>query len=92
MRLALAINYSQRQKIRLVRWDQDYLHNRFILTKYGGVKFAQGLDDHNSSPPKHDIVDLLTPEPYTKTWQEYQRERPIFPLIEDDLIIECVAS
>jgi hypothetical protein len=74
-------------KIRLIRWDQSYLHNRFILTENGGLKFAIGLDDHNSSVRKHDIVDLLEPEPYAKTWQEYQRGSSGFPLIEDDLIV-----
>jgi hypothetical protein len=62
-------------KIRPVRWDQGCLHNRFILTENGGLKFAIGLDDHNNSARKHDIVDLLEPEPYVKTWQEYQRVR-----------------
>jgi hypothetical protein len=38
-------------KIRLVRWCQDALHNRFILTEYGGLKFSQGLDDHNGHTP-----------------------------------------
>jgi hypothetical protein len=67
------------------------LHNRFILTENGGLKFAIGLDDHSDSARKHDIVDLLEPEPYAKTWHEYQRDRPIFPLIEDDLIVEGTA-
>ena len=75
-------------KIRLIRWDRHSLHNRFILTEYGGLKFATGLDDHDGSARRHDIVDLLEPEPYAQTWQEYQRDGPIFPLIEDDLIIE----
>lgn len=75
-------------KIRLIRWDQDHLHNRFILTEHGGLKFSHGLDDHNGRSPKHDIVDLLEPAPYKATWQEYQRDSPNFPLIEDDLIIE----
>jgi len=78
-------------KIRLMRWDRSYLHNRFILTEYGGLKFATGHDEHDGSARTHDIVDLLEPEPYVKTWREYQRDSPIFPLIEDDLIIEGIA-
>ena len=78
-------------KIRLIRWDRNSLHNRFILTEYGGLKFTTGLDDHDGSARRHDIVDLLEPEPYAQTWQEYQRDSPIFPLIEDDLIIEGMA-
>lgn len=74
-------------QIRLIRWDQKYLHNRFILTEYGGLKFSTGLDDHNSSALTHDIVDLLDLDPYAQTWQEYQRGSSNFPCIEDDLII-----
>ena len=79
-------------KIRLIRWDQEYLHNRFILTEYGGLKFDIGLDDHNGSARTHDIIDLLEPDPYAQTWQEYQRDSSHFPPpIEDDLIIEGIA-
>ena len=74
-----------------MRWDRSYLHNRFILTEYGGLKFATGLDEHDGSARTHDIVDLLEPEPYAQTWQEYQRDNPLFPLIESDLIIEGIA-
>ncbi len=77
--------------IRLVRWDQDHLHNRFILTEYGGLQFATGLDEHAGSARTHDIVDLLEPEPYNATWKEYQRDSATFPLMEDDLIIEGIA-
>jgi hypothetical protein len=75
-------------KVRIVRWDQNYLHNRFILTEYGGLKYASGLDDHDGRASKHDIVDLLEVIPYNETWGEYQRESSGIPLIEDDLIIE----
>ncbi len=78
-------------KIRLIRWDRNYLHNRFILTEYGGLKFATGLDEHDGSARTHDIVDLLEPEPYAKTWQEYQRESSNFTFI-DSLIIEGTAA
>ena len=79
-------------QIRLIRWDQKYLHNRFILTEYGGLKFSTGLDDHNSSALTHDIVDLLDLDPYAQTWQEYQRGSSNFPCIEDDLIVKGTAT
>jgi hypothetical protein len=78
-------------KIQLIRWDQNHLHNRFILTEHGGLKFATGLDDHNGSANTHDIVDLLEPELRKKTWEEYQRDSSRFPRIEDDLIVEGTA-
>jgi hypothetical protein len=78
-------------KIRLVRWDQEYLHNRYILTEYGGLGFGTGLDDHGGRDNKEDDVFLLAREVYDIRWKQYQRESRIFPLIEDDLIIEGTA-
>ena len=75
-------------KVRVVRWDQNYLHNRYLLTERGGLKFGTGLDDHDGRVLSHDVVDLLAAEPYKKTWAEYQRETSVFPLTEDDLVIE----
>jgi hypothetical protein len=67
------------------------MHNRFILTECGGLKFAIGLDDQDSSARTHDIVDLLEPEPYKATWKAYQRDSSHFLLIEDELIVEGTA-
>src|SRR5262249_17581935 len=46
-------------KIRLVRWDQKYLHNRYILTDRGGLSFSTGLREHDSLHHKYDDVYLL---------------------------------
>jgi hypothetical protein len=79
------------QQIELIRWDQKYLHNRFVLTEYGGLMFATGLDNHYGSAHTHDIVTLLEPEPYARTWQEYQRASSTFTFI-DSLIIKDTAT
>ncbi len=79
------------QQIELMRWDQKYLHNRFVLTEYGALMFAVGLDDHYGSALTHDIVTLLEPEPYAKIWQEYQRDSSTFTFI-DSLIIEGIPA
>ena len=85
LRLPRIIPHSM--QIRFVRWDQASLHNRFILTERGGLKFATGLDEQDGSSPAQDIVDLLAEGPYATTWKQYQRLTPVFPLREDDLII-----
>ena len=79
------------EKTRLVRWDQTHLHTRYILTEKGGVKFENGLDGHDDSPRNHCDVDLLQPSSYKVIRKEYQRESPIFILLEDDLILEGIA-
>jgi len=78
--------------VRLIRWHQIDLHNRFILTENGGLIFATGLDDHNNSSSKYDIVNLLAREPYQRTWDEYQLDSQSFSLIENDLLIEGSAT
>ncbi len=47
--------------------------------------------NNDGSPRKHGDVDLLQPGPHKAIWKEYQRDSPIFPLVEDDLIIEGIA-
>lgn len=78
-------------KIRLVRWDQEHLHNRYILTDKSGLSFSTGLDEYNGRHPKYDDVYLLQQKLYEATWREYQHDNPVFPLIEDNLIIEGIA-
>jgi hypothetical protein len=45
--------------VKLVRWKQQELHNRFVLTDVGGVSFGQGLDECEGKEPMEDIVTLL---------------------------------
>jgi hypothetical protein len=75
-------------KIQLVRWDQSYLHDRFILTNACGLEFSAGLDE-NSRTYAH--VTLLEPGLYSATWEDYQRGSSRIPCIEDDLVIEGIA-
>lgn len=45
--------------VRLVRWNCDHLHNRFILTDRGGVAFLEGLDEYTGHGREEDVVVLL---------------------------------
>jgi hypothetical protein len=44
-------------RLQIVQWHKDDMHNRFILTERGGMKFANGLDEGDN--PRHDVVNLL---------------------------------
>ncbi len=43
----------------IVRWKEEELHNRYILTDRGGVTFGTGLDIDESANPSDDTVTLL---------------------------------
>ena len=43
----------------VVRWRENELHNRYILTDRGGVTFGTGLDIDDSAVPSEDTVTLL---------------------------------
>ena len=45
--------------LKVVRWKEDELHNRYILTDRGGVMFGTGLDVDESAIPSEDTVTLL---------------------------------
>lgn len=75
-------------RVRLMRWRQrdggEKLHNRFILTDRGGVRFGVGLDD--GAEGETDEIELLGEEPYKFRWVQYT-SAPAFDFV-DELIIE----
>jgi hypothetical protein len=74
--------------VRFIRWQQDQLHNRFILTEKAGLQFGIGLDAHNEKPPHEDTVSLLSEQTREKTWSEYQFADPKFPLTEPSFVVK----
>jgi hypothetical protein len=49
----------------------EIIHNRFVLTDRGGVKFGIGLDDDNGQEGQTDDVDLLSQESFDLRWRQY---------------------
>jgi hypothetical protein len=59
-------------QVQLIRWKQDQLHNRFILTDLGGVTFLHGLDENQRMcGPDEDLVQLLDFEVCMRILDEY---------------------
>jgi hypothetical protein len=54
----------------------EKLHNRYILTDIGGVKFGIGLDE--GDPGQTDDIDLLDENQYQQRWQQYCSPAPAF--------------
>jgi len=47
------------------------IHNRFVLTDRGGVRFGIGLDDDDGDDGKTDDVDLLSQDTFDLRWRQY---------------------
>lgn len=45
--------------LKVIRWNKDQMHNRYILTDRGGVMFGHGLDKDDQHPVGRDTVSLL---------------------------------
>lgn len=76
----------------LKRWKQNEsgqrLHNRYILTDIGGVRFGTGLDENRSDPDgDSDEASLINRETYLKRWAQYASEEPAFELAEEPITI-----
>jgi hypothetical protein len=74
------------------RWKQNEsgqrLHNRYILTDIGGVRFGAGLDENRNDPDGDtDEVSLMNRETYLKRWTQYASEKPAFELAEQPITI-----
>ena len=79
-------------RILIKRWKQNEagqrLHNRYILTDIGGVRFATGLDENRDDPNGDtDEVSLLRRETYTNRWAQYAGPSPAFELAEEPITI-----
>jgi hypothetical protein len=62
----------------------EKLHNRYILTDVGGVKFGVGLDEHSASGSENetDDISLLSRELYVRRWEQYAGSALAFDLVE----------
>ncbi len=71
--------------IRFLRWSQrpgdEELHDRFILTELGGVRYTVGLDYGPSST--HTGIVILSKESYEKQVRDYLSDSPAFNLTDE---------
>ena len=60
-----------------VRWERKYLHDRFILTEFGGLSYSVGLDDHDYKSVERTKVSLLK-NTFKEEWDNHQLETTSF--------------
>jgi len=67
----------------------EKLHNRYILTDIGGVRFQIGLDSGNEG--ETDDITLLSREIYDLRWKQYASENPAFEFADEPFEISGTA-
>ena len=71
--------------LRFVRWEQkgagEMLHDRFILTELGGVRFTVGLDEGGEN--EHTGVEILSKQSYEKQVKDYLSAQPAFVFVDE---------
>jgi hypothetical protein len=76
--------------LRIVRLEErqpgEHLHNRYILTDFGGVLFGAGLDEGGDGAT--DDVHLLDLAQYNERWQQYASDAPAFDRPEPPIDIQ----
>lgn len=58
-------------KIRLISWAVEPMHNRFVLTNFGGMKFGVGLNAAKEGKVQEDEASLLVPGVWQTRWAQY---------------------
>ena len=58
--------------VRLVVWTQEPMHNRFLMTNHGGVRFGVGLDAAGPDSALEDEVSLMLPDVWRSRWTQYE--------------------
>ncbi len=70
--------------VQFFRWaqkaDGEKLHNRYILTNLGGVRFGDSLDDGN--PASTDDLNIMDANQFNLRWEQYRDGSTTFTLID----------
>lgn len=74
--------------IKILRWREiingEKLHNRFILSNIGGVRFGIGLDE--GEPGQSDEVELLDEGVVRTRWSQYCVATSAFDFVDETII------
>lgn len=73
-------------KVRLVRWRQIELHNRFILTDIGGLLVGRGLDEDQTAEPLSDDYSRLDESALRAHWSNFVTS-PAYTFTDDLIIV-----
>jgi len=57
--------------IAFYQWPSRLLHNRYILTNLGGIRFGVGLDEDEDGSKPTDEACLLSDETFKQLWNDY---------------------
>lgn len=57
--------------VRLIVWTAEPMHNRFLMTNLGGVRFGVGLDAAGPDSAQEDEVSLMVPAVWQSRWALY---------------------
>jgi hypothetical protein len=86
----LAMFIPRGSQVRIVQWRQraggEKLHNRYILTDIGGVKFGIGLDDPDGHTGQTEDLNRLGQDQHALRWSQYAGPNPAFEL-EAELVV-----
>ncbi|MBS1140359.1 MAG: uncharacterized protein H6R13_1812 [Proteobacteria bacterium] len=58
-------------RARIVLLPADTMHNRFLLTDLGGIKFGVGLDAAGDNAAPDDELSLMVPDVWQARWGQY---------------------
>jgi len=60
-------------KLNIYIWPRNELHDRYILTDNGGVKYGIGLDEDDGGSSKEVAINRISNDEYRKWWTECQK-------------------
>lgn len=77
----LSVNFVQLEE----RPGGEKLHNRYILTEIGAVKFNIGLDDGNDGETED--ISLMSRKNYDQRWAQYSGRSPAFTRVNEVTVV-----
>jgi hypothetical protein len=76
-------------EVRFIRWHQktggEELHNRYVLTDLGGIRFGAGLDERDAG--ETDELEILDKDAYRVRYSQYDPAGATFDLADQVVVI-----
>ena len=76
-------------RVRLIRWRKkdggEELHNRYVLTEFGGIRFGAGLDEGGAG--ETDELEILDNDAYRTRFGQYDPGGTTFDLADQVVVV-----
>lgn len=77
----------QAMSLTVVRWDQNEIHNRYVITDLGAVMFGNGLDENLNKPHEKETISIVGESDRLELLEDYSPNSKAFTWLNETITI-----